>query len=114
MKPANLYRTQDGRYQLGDFGVARRSRCGLLETMTGTPAYMAPEVARGEAYDSRADLYALGLVLYQLHNDGQLPLEHPDLPQAAREEAVRRRWNGTRLPPPVRGPAHKAGGAPLL
>lgn len=103
VKPANLYRTQDGRYQLGDFGVARRSRCGLLETMTGTPAYMAPEVARGEAYDSRADLYALGLVLYQLLNDGQLPLEHPDLPQAAREEAVRRRWNGTRLPPPVRG-----------
>ena len=106
VKPANLYRTQDGRYQLGDFGVARRSRCGLLETMTGTPAFMAPEVARGEAYDSRADLYALGLVLYQLLNDGQLPLEHPDLPQVAREEAVRRRWNGTRLPPPVRGDRH--------
>lgn len=103
VKPANLYRTPFGRFQLGDFGIARRCRTGILETMTGTAAYMAPEVARGEVYDSRADLYSLGVVLYQLLNNGQLPLTEDDTPFAQREEAVRRRWQGTKLPAPPNG-----------
>ena len=60
VKPANLYRTADGRFQLGDFSIARRSRAGMLHTVTGTAAYMAPEVARGDVYDARADLYSAG------------------------------------------------------
>lgn len=103
VKPANLYRTPDGRFQLGDFGIARRSRAGLLETMAGTAAYLAPEVARGGAYDSRADLYSLGVVLYQLLNQGQLPLSGKDATYAQREAAIRRRWDGARLPPPPAG-----------
>lgn len=58
IKPANIYRTAQGTYQLGDFSAARQTRRPLLETMTGTMAYMAPEVARGDAYDGRADLYS--------------------------------------------------------
>lgn len=100
IKPANLYRTADGHFQLGDFGVARRCRTGMLQTMTGTAAYMAPEVARGDVYDGRADLYSLGIVLYQLLNGGQLPLTDEETPYDAREDAVRRRWQGTKLPPP--------------
>lgn len=103
VKPANLYRTADGHFQLGDFGVARRCHTGMLQTMTGTAAYMAPEVARGEIYDGRADLYSLGVVLYQLLNRGQLPLMEEDTPFAAREDAVRRRWQGAKLPPPPCG-----------
>ena len=103
VKPANLYRTADGRFQLGDFSIARRSRAGMLHTVTGTAAYMAPEVARGDVYDARADLYSLGIVLYQLLNGGQLPLTGEDTPFSRREEAVRRRWQGAKLPPPPDG-----------
>ena len=103
VKPANLYRTARGRFQLGDFGVARHCRTGILETMTGTAAYMAPEVARGDVYDRRVDLYSLGIVLYQLLNGGQLPLTDENTPFAQRETAVRRRWQLNRLPPPPQG-----------
>ena len=103
VKPANLYRTADGHFQLGDFGVARRCRTGVLQTMVGTAVYMAPEVARGEVYDGRADLYSLGIVLYQLLNHGQLPLMGEDTPFDAREDAVHRRWQGAKLPLPPDG-----------
>ncbi len=103
IKPANLYRTAEGRWQLGDFSIARRSQAGLLETMAGTAAYLAPEVARGGAYDSRADLYSLGIVLYQLLNQGQLPLNSENATYPQRERAIRRRWDGVRLPPPPSG-----------
>jgi len=103
VKPANLYRTAGGRWQLGDFSIARRSRAGLLETMAGTAAYLAPEAARGGAYDSRADLYSLGIVLYQLLNRGQLPLSSENDTYPQRESAIRHRWDGVRLPPPPAG-----------
>lgn len=103
VKPANLYRTAHGRFQLGDFGIARHCRTGIMETMTGTAAYMAPEVARGDVYDSRVDLYSLGIVLYQLLNGGQLPLTDEHTSFAQRETAVRRRWQLNRLPPPPQG-----------
>ncbi len=103
IKPANIYRTAQGVYQLGDFSAARQTRRPLLETMTGTMAYMAPEVARGDAYDGRADLYSLGVVLYQLLNNNHLPMTDDDSTLSQRENAVRRRWNGCRLPPPPAG-----------
>ena len=103
IKPANIYRTAQGTYQLGDFSVARQTRRQLLETMTGTMAYMAPEVARGDTYDGRADLYSLGVVLYQLLNGNHLPMTGDASTLAQRESAVRRRWDGCRLPPPPAG-----------
>lgn len=103
VKPGNIYRTPGGRFQLGDFGIARKSRAGVLETMAGTAAYLAPETARGGAYDSRADLYSLGIVLYQLLNRGQLPLSSEASTCDQRETAIRRRWDGARLPLPPGG-----------
>lgn len=103
VKPANIYRTAQCTYQLGDFSVARQTRRTFLETMTGTLAYMAPEVARGDAYDGRADLYSLGVVLYQLLNNNHLPMTDDESTLAQRESAVRRRWDGDRLPPPPSG-----------
>ncbi len=69
LKPSNIILNREGRPYLMDFGIAKADD-GHLKTMTGsvlgTPAFMAPEQAEGRPLDGRADLYALGLVLYQM------------------------------------------------
>jgi serine/threonine protein kinase/Tol biopolymer transport system component len=69
VKPANILFTADGRAKVTDFGIARASD-GTQLTRTGvvmgTPEYMAPEQAEGGSVDHRTDLYALGVVLYQM------------------------------------------------
>ncbi|HUJ63726.1 MAG TPA: serine/threonine-protein kinase [Kofleriaceae bacterium] len=67
LKPHNVFRTDAG-WKVLDFGVAALSdRAGTLTQghVVGTPAYMAPEQARGERVDHRADLYALGAIAYR-------------------------------------------------
>jgi len=68
IKPANLLVTRDGRIKVGDFGIARVESSTLTQNgaMLGTPSYMSPEQFRGEAVDGRSDLFAAGIVLYQL------------------------------------------------
>src|SRR5262249_6341249 len=70
VKPGNiLLDGETGRVKLTDFGLARIGQsAGMTElgTILGTPAYMAPEQARGEAVDARADLFSLGAVLYHM------------------------------------------------
>ena len=70
VKPANVMVANDGRILLTDFGVARIDDDDALATRTGailgTPAFMAPEQAIGEAVDGRSDLYSLGACMYQL------------------------------------------------
>src|SRR6185436_9545791 len=69
LKPANVWLTADGTAKLGDFGLAlerERSRMTVEGLMVGTVAYMAPEQALGKAIDGRADLYALGALLYEM------------------------------------------------
>lgn len=69
IKPSNIILNREGRPYLMDFGIAKASDAHL-KTMTGsvlgTPAFMAPEQAEGKPLDGRADLYSLGLVLYQM------------------------------------------------
>ncbi|SNB74706.1 serine/threonine protein kinase [Arboricoccus pini] len=64
IKPANVILSQD-RVILTDFGIARMSAAGLTTPglMLGTPSYMAPEQARGESADHRADIFAVGMLL---------------------------------------------------
>ncbi len=104
IKPANIFRTADGGYKLGDFGAAGAAQAGrMLETVIGTAAYMAPEVARGDSYGAAADIYSLGVVLYQLLNRNFLPLTADSSTYSQRQEAVRRRQRGVELPPAGRG-----------
>jgi len=70
LKPDNVLIDRSGRVVLTDFGIARAIAPGADRTATsfvGTPAYMAPEqVEEGAEIDARADLYALGAMLYEL------------------------------------------------
>ena len=68
IKPPNIFRTDDGIWKLLDFGVAvLGDSSGTLTQggVIGTPGYMAPEQAKGEAVDHRADVYAVGAVVYR-------------------------------------------------
>ncbi len=72
VKPSNLVRLVDGKVKVTDFGLAKPVDPGAEPALTamgvvvGTPDYIAPEQARGEAIDERVDIYALGGTLYFL------------------------------------------------
>ncbi len=63
IKPENLLMDREGRVKIADFGIA--SLVGKTEDISGTPTYMAPEQANGSV-DRRTDIYALGVVLYEM------------------------------------------------
>src|SRR5690606_14629666 len=68
VKPENVLRAEDGRIKIGDFGLARATTANTATgaQLLGTIAYLAPElVTRGTA-DARSDIYALGIMLYEM------------------------------------------------
>ncbi|MBN1178899.1 MAG: serine/threonine protein kinase, partial [Anaerolineae bacterium] len=69
VKPANVMFNSDGQAILTDFGIAKMVNVSGLTAsgaMVGTPAYIAPEQGLGKAGDERADIYSLGVMLYQM------------------------------------------------
>jgi predicted Ser/Thr protein kinase len=68
IKPANIIVMMNGRVKIADFGIARIEASDLTQTgvMMGSPGYMAPEQYAAAAIDHRADLFAAGVVFYQL------------------------------------------------
>jgi class 3 adenylate cyclase len=69
IKPYNVWLTPDGTAKLGDFGLAvqlGRSRLTAEGAVVGTVAYLAPELGLGREVDARADIYALGALVYEL------------------------------------------------
>lgn len=77
IKPQNIMLLQDGTIKVTDFGIARFSR-SETRTMTdkaiGSVHYIAPEQARGDLTDEKADIYSVGVMLYEMIT-GQLPFE---------------------------------------
>ncbi len=85
VKPGNLLRSREGVVKLADFGIAKateQSSITQVGSVLGTAAYLAPEQARGEEAGPSADLYALGVVTYQLIS-GRLPYEASSLTELA-------------------------------
>jgi eukaryotic-like serine/threonine-protein kinase len=86
VKPGNLLRSRDRMVKLADFGIAKaaeQSDITKVGSVLGTAAYLAPEQARGEPAGPASDLYALGVVAYQLMA-GRLPYDAASLTDLAR------------------------------
>jgi p70 ribosomal S6 kinase len=70
VKPENLFIDNDGHIVLGDFGLAYKLRAGETtvpgDEKFGTPAYTPPEMFTGEPYGREVDLWAFGVMLYEL------------------------------------------------
>jgi len=109
IKPENLILEPTGNAKLMDFGIARpidrltpgQTQAGFI---VGTPQYLAPEILQGKEADPRADIYACGIVLYEIFAGG-LPFEGPTamdvMVKHLREEPVppSTRWH--EIPPPL-------------
>ncbi|WP_195565334.1 serine/threonine-protein kinase [Blautia wexlerae] len=105
IKPENIFVSRFGDFKLGDCGIARE----LERTMSGfskkgTYSYMAPEMYKGKKYDSRVDIYSLGIVLYRLMNHNRLPfmsLEKQFITYRDKENALNKRVAGEQMSIPV-------------
>ena len=103
IKPENIFISDFGDYKLGDFGIARTLEATTGATKAGTYKYMAPEIYKEEPYNFTVDIYSLGLVLYQLLNNGRtpfLPLDRP-IQYSDDDAALVRRMSGEMIPPPI-------------
>lgn len=109
VKPENIFVSRFGDFKLGDFGIARE-QAHTVGNMSkkGTYSYMAPEIYKGEKYDSSIDIYSLGIVLYKLMNQNRLPflsLDKQLITYRDKENALARRMAGEKMPAPSRASA---------
>src|SRR6202000_3565471 len=92
LKPANILIDGSGNAYITDFGVARSlGATGLTHSgvIIGTPEYLSPEQARGDVVDARSDLYAVGLILYEMLT-GVLPFSAGTPAETVMQRIVRR------------------------
>lgn len=109
VKPENIFVSRFSDFKLGDFGIARE-QAHTMSNMSkkGTYSYMAPEIYKGEKYDSSIDIYSLGIVLYKLMNQNRLPflsLDKQLITYRDKETALARRMAGEKMPAPVNASA---------
>lgn len=95
IKPDNVFLTQDGNLKLGDFGLAMIAAGHSLDRHMqgkGSPAYMSPELCRGEETDHRSDIYSLGAVFFEMLT-GEMPFKASSV-----DEMVQKHLNA-QIPP---------------
>uniref|UniRef100_A0A7S3Z998 non-specific serine/threonine protein kinase n=1 Tax=Lotharella globosa TaxID=91324 RepID=A0A7S3Z998_9EUKA len=90
IKSQNIFLMRNGMVKLGDFGIAKtlKNTRAMARTQIGTPYYLSPEICRSRAYDAKSDMWAVGVVMYELTN-----LRHP-FTASSMEGLVRRICNG--------------------
>ena len=80
VKPANIRVARDGTVKILDFGIARLGESDMTQTgiVLGTPSYLSPELLQGAPVDPRADMWAVGVILYEMLS-GRRPFEAPTI-----------------------------------
>jgi len=100
IKPANILINQHDQVMLTDFGIARMSDAATATMVgMGTPAYMAPEQARGLDPVPQTDIYALGIVLFEMLTGGERPFTG-EQSRTTGSTSEKVRWEQINLPPP--------------
>jgi NIMA (never in mitosis gene a)-related kinase len=68
LKGANVFLTKKGIVKIGDFGIAKVLSCTVQQarTMVGTPYYLSPEIVQSKPYNSKTDIWSMGVMLYEL------------------------------------------------
>ena len=98
IKPENIFVSGQKNFKLGDFGIARKlEKTSSGMSKKGTYSYMAPEVFKGQSYNSTVDIYSLGIVLYRFLNNNRTPFLPPypeDIKYSDKENANIMRMSG--------------------
>ena len=100
LKPENIMIAPDGGLKVMDFGISRSyaEDSTMTGSVVGTPAYMAPEQAEGKTLDHRVDVYAFGLILYEMFT-GEATFHGDTAVTLALKQVTERPTNPTKLAP---------------
>ncbi len=91
LKPSNIMLDRSGRAVVMDFGIAYHpggDKITMEGEVLGTLAYLSPEQADGEKVDGRSDVYALGLILFEMLTGRRAPGDNKRIPMALREKEI--------------------------
>src|SRR3989440_255760 len=103
IQPDNILISNRGKTKILDFGISKlvddKQRLTATGSMVGTPAYMGPEQVKGETVDARADIYSLGMILYELLH-GEPPFTG-QLPAVLHSQGFDRPRPSTAIPSPI-------------